>query len=30
MMGQPVRSLTETEEKIRNTYVGKWGNNKQA
>ena len=30
MMGQPVRTLTETEEKIRNIYVGKWGNNKQA
>jgi N,N'-diacetyllegionaminate synthase len=30
MMGQPIRKLTETEEKIRQAYVGKWGNNKAA
>lgn len=28
MMGSATRNLTETEQKIRNTYVGKWGNNK--
>ncbi|MEW6302316.1 MAG: N-acetylneuraminate synthase family protein [Verrucomicrobiota bacterium] len=27
MMGQPVRELTETERKIRELYVGKWGSN---
>ncbi len=30
MMGEPVRSLTETEQKIRTAYVGKWGNNQSA
>jgi N,N'-diacetyllegionaminate synthase len=30
MMGEPVRKLTETEEKIRQAYIGKWGNNKAA
>ena len=28
MMGQPIRRLTEMEQQIRATYVGKWGNNR--
>mgnify|MGYP002629786911 CR=1 FL=1 len=28
MMGKPTRELTETEETIRATYVGKWGDNR--
>ena len=30
MMGQPQRELTETEQKIRSIYVGKWGDNRVA
>ncbi len=30
MMGEPVRELTEMEQKIRETYVGKWGDNSAA
>ena len=28
MMGQPQRELTETEQKIRTIYAGKWGDNR--